>query len=316
MTTMNSINFPKAWWLFNTHMETIWARKIGKVPAYTRQIVTTFDNDEVAFDYLPATNNAPTLVIFHGLEGCSSSHTVRQCATWFNNKGWQVIIPHFRTCAIMNKHARAYHAGDSKDCDWMLNYINDNFVNDEKVYAIGISLGGNVLAKWLAENPQQQVLTTATLVCAPLDLVNCSVNLERPFIRKTYGKYFLNRLKKKIASKLTQHPEIISHERLMKIKSIREFDNLITAPLHGFKDVDDYYQRASALPHIQHIKTTTLIIQSENDALISPYKLPNNPDLHHVISSKGGHSGFVTPPFPGSATWLSSNIYNFIQETL
>ena len=314
MALVEERGFTRPWWLFNTHLETVAARKYGSVPEYVRDIARTPDNDPVAFDHLAGKPGFPALTIFHGLEGCSRSHTVRQCAGWFHKQGWTVTVPHFRTCGVMNELPRAYHAGDSADVDWMLRYVKACLPEGTKHYALGTSLGGNALAKWLGENPKQGLIDGVATVCAPFDLIASSKRLESFFNRRTYGKYFLLRLVAKINRKLGRYPFLIAKKDLERISSIREFDEKLTAPMHGFQSADDYYRRASALPLLANVKTPMLCLSASNDALIPVPKIPANPCILHTRTKGGGHAGFITGPLPGRSDWLASRVHGFFSD--
>lgn len=306
--------FRRPWWLTNTHLETIWALRLGSVPPYHRELANTPDHDLVAIDYLLGTPGSPALVIFHGLEGCSRSHTVRQLASFFSALGWSVMVPHFRTCGVMNRLPRAYHAGDIDDAEWMLNYAAAAFPQRSKLYAIGISLGGNVLARWLGSTPEQKLVTAAATICAPFDLAHCSKRFDQIFIRLTYGRYFLKSLKTKVLQKLSLYPFLATPGQIASLRTIRQFDEMFTAPLHGFAGADDYYARASALPVLPQIRTPMLCLQSDNDALVSPCPLPANSQLHVQTTRGGGHAGFVSAPYPGSMNWLTGCLADFFKE--
>ena len=304
-------SFARPWWLFNGHLETAWARRCGTTPAFEREIVETFDNDQIALDLLRGDAAKPALVIFHGLEGCSRSHTVRHVASALNARGWSIFVPHFRTCGIMNRLPRAYHAGDTVDADWMLRYCRASLPEDATMYALGISLGGNVLCKWLAENPSQQLVAAAAAICAPLDLEQAALRLDRFFVRKIYGNYFLRKLRDKIRLKLAQYPFMIKPKELAAIRTIRAFDDQLTAPLHGFASASDYYRKASALPLLDAVATPLLLLHAANDALVPPPPLPANDAITSLCTKAGGHSGFVSPPFPGNTGWISSLLGSF-----
>lgn len=315
MAAVEERSFARPWWLFNTHLETVWARGVGEVPDYNREIAKTTDNDRVAFDSLPGRDGRPHLTIFHGLEGCSASHTVRQCAAWFSARGWGVTVPHFRTCGIMNDLPRAYHAGDTADVDWMLRYVGAGLAPGTDHYALGTSLGGNALAKWLGESPGQEIVKAAATVCAPLDLPSCGRRLDTFFNRNTYGRYFIRRLVRKIERKLDRYPFLIGRRELARIRTVREFDDRLTAPMHGFEGVDDYYRKASALPLLEAVATPLLCLHSDNDALIPVPDLPANAHVAHARTRGGGHSGFITGPLPGRSGWLADRIHGFFTET-
>ncbi len=314
MTTAELSSYRRPWWLPNSHLETIWARFVGRKPEYTREIITTFDNDIIALDYLIGKSGKPTITIFHGLEGCSRSHTVANCALFFHACGWNVFVPHFRTCGIMNRLPRAYHAGDSQDVGWMLKYIGAASSSTERHFALGVSLGGNALAKWLGENPQQQIVEAAATICAPYDLEACSRWMSRVFNHLIYERHFLRSLRVKMISKIRQYPALADVDELKSLNTMRQFDNRFTAALHGYTDVDDYYRKASAMSLLTKISTPLLSVHSDNDVLVPRVNLPANPHLHAITTRGGGHSGYVTGPFPGSFAWLSSCLREFFER--
>ncbi|MBF2735643.1 MAG: alpha/beta fold hydrolase [Betaproteobacteria bacterium AqS2] len=313
---MDAATFPefaRPWWLCSTHLETVWARRLGPHPTWRRELASTPDGDVVAFDFLDGEPGQPRLVMFHGLEGCSRSHTVRQCAAWFNARGWSVAVPHFRSCGVMNRLPRAYHAGDTADCRWMLNYAR---LEEGPTYAAGVSLGGNVLAKFLGENPGQDAVRAAAAVCPPVDLASCARRLDRRFNRMLYGGYFMRRLRAKMLAKIEIYPFLAKAREIRRLRSIRDFDARFTAPLHGFESADDYYAKASAQPLLAEITTPLLLVESGNDALIPPANVPSNPAIETLRTRGGGHAGFVSAPFPGRSDWLAQALHAFFSRTL
>lgn len=312
----SALTFSRPWWLLNGHLETLWSRKLGHRPTYQRRLAQTIDDDPVAFDWLEGNPTTPVLCIFHGLEGCSQSHSVRQLASYFNHQGWQVVVPHFRSCGIMNKLPRAYHAGDSTDLGWMVKYVSAWIEQPRPLFAIGLSLGGNVLAKWLAENSGQQLVSAAATVCAPFDLSASIKKIEKTFNHFLYERYFLSSLRNKLEIKLKKYPFLVTKKQLESINSIRQFDDFYTAPIHGFAGVNDYYERASALPQLPSINTSTLCIYADNDAIVDPPAQPANAAVSIECCKKGGHIGFVSGSFPGKADWLAKRLESFFLSHL
>ena len=303
--------YRKPWWLTGKHLQTIAARRLGDRPLYSRQIATTSDDDPIAFDALPGQPGAPGLCIFHGLEGCSQSHTVRQIASFFNQCGWSVVVPHFRSCGMMNKLPRAYHAGDSNDVGWMLRYAVATMEKASGHFAAGISLGGNALVKWLAENPEQTLVKAAVAVAAPLDLGACAVRLDQWFNRRLYGNYFLASLRKKLRTKVRRYPFLAKERDIERITTIRAFDEIYTAPIHGFADAEDYYAKCSSLPIMHRIATPLLCLHADNDALVPVPEIPAGGAVRLERTRGGGHAGYVTGPFPGRTTWLPERLKSF-----
>ncbi|MCY4325194.1 MAG: alpha/beta fold hydrolase [Betaproteobacteria bacterium] len=305
--------YKKPWWLAGKHIETIAARRLGPRPDYSRQIATTADDDPIAFDSLPGAAGAPGLCIFHGLEGCSQSHTVRQIASYFNSLGWAIVIPHFRSCGVMNKLPRAYHAGDSQDIGWMLRYAVATMEQSSGHFAVGVSLGGNALVKWLAENADQTLIKAAVAVAAPLDLTVCAARLDQWFNRRLYGNYFLASLKKKLHAKIQRYPFLAKPRDIERLATVRAFDEIYTAPIHGFASAKDYYRQSSALPLMSQISTPLLCLHADNDALVPVPDIPTGGATQLECTRGGGHAGYVTGPFPGRGSWLPQRLKSFYE---
>ena len=211
----------------------------------------------------------------------------------------------------MNRLPRAYHAGDSADCRWMLNYASQE---EGPSYAAGVSLGGNVLAKFLGENPGQDIVRAAAAVCPPVDLAGCARRIDRRFNRMLYGSYFMRRLRAKMLAKIKLYPFLAKAREIRRLRSIRDFDARFTAPLHGFESADDYYAKASAQPLLAEIATPLLLVESGNDALIPPAAFPANPAIETLRTRGGGHAGFVSAPFPGQSDWLARALHSFFSR--
>ena len=303
--------FTAPWWLRNGHLQTLWSRKLSKEVTYEREIAKTLDGDQIAFDYLLIGGSAPVLCLFHGLEGCSQSHTIRQLASWFHSHNWSIFVPHFRSCGIMNKLPRSYHAGDFEDADWMLRYVAAAAPQARAVYAVGISFGGNVLAKWLGKQPHQNIVRAAATICSPFNLADTSNQLEKRFNKWLYGNYFLKKVKSKMKVKVKHYPFLLDRRALDHVRTLREFDEIYTAPVHGFASAEDYYRKASALPEIENVATPLLCIFADNDPLINMPPPPANPRVLFESVQGAGHAGFVTAPWPGSVEWLAMRLENF-----
>jgi hypothetical protein len=226
----------------------------------------------------------------------------------FAKDGWLSVMMHFRGCSGKPyRLARAYHSGEVEDARFFLRHLHAQFPNNPKV-AVGISLGGNMLANYLAEYADDPLLSAATIVSAPFDLACCSSRIERGF-SKLYKKYLLNSLKSNALKKvkLLQEKLGITAESIKKIDKLYEFDERITAPLHGFKNAQDYYAQCSALPKLNKIKLPTQIIHAKDDPfmtddVIPKFVLPDNIDYR--LFQKGGHVGFITGSTLKPRFWL------------
>ena len=304
--------YTSPWWLPGGHTQTLYAllRKGVRVPLQ-RERIDTPDGDFVDFDWLhPAPSaSAPLLVLFHGLEGSSASHYARSLLAACSHAGWHAVLPHFRGCSgTPNRLTRAYHSGDSDEIDWMLRTVRARHPQ-RPLYAVGVSLGGNALLKWLGEREEDAARLThgAAAICPPLDLTLCGTALGRGFNR-LYTRHFLRTLKPKAMAKLAHAPGLFDAAALHAARSLYGFDDVYTAPAHGFANAADYWRRASSRPWLRHIKTPTLLLTAANDPFVPPAALPAAhelaPALRHEHLASGGHVGFLAAPWPGHLSWL------------
>ena len=310
---MNSI---APWWLPGGHAQTLWpalqARHTSTQATtpvkYLRERWSTPDNDFIDVDWqdAPANSPAPTplLVLFHGLEGSSRSHYALAFARYAHSCGLAFAVPHFRGCSGEINHApRAYHSGDFEEVGWILQRLRQR--TGRPLLVVGVSLGGNALLRWAQEAGSQaaEVASAVASISAPVDLAASGDALGRGFNRWVYTPMFLNSMKPKAMKKLAQHPGLFNPGKLLAARTLYEFDNIFTAPLHGFKNTDDYWQRASAKPQLARLKIPSLLVNAQNDPFIPAACLPRiaakggNVELWQP--QHGGHVGFVQGPWPG-----------------
>ena len=313
------------------HGQTIWPALFsrvhpliqGKQTSYTRYRWDTPDGDFIDVDtVLPSAwqkGSAPVLVQFHGLEGSSQSHYSRAFAHWAQQQGWVLVVPHFRGCSgELNRAARSYHSGDHEEIDWMLQRVVDQFGGP--VAAVGVSLGGNALLRWAQEAGSQaaQTVHAVAAVCSPLDLAAAGRAIGQGFNRLAYNRMFLNSLKPKAEAKLALYPGLFDRQALLACRDLYEFDNVVTAPVHGFANTEDYWARCSAKPGLRGMKhVPTLLLNALNDPFIPAWSLPTVHDVGSAVTlwqpQHGGHVGFPAGRLPGHvatlpqaiATWLS-----------
>jgi predicted alpha/beta-fold hydrolase len=309
------------WWLPGGHSQTIYAALLGgaRAPAYSRERWQTPDGDFIDLDRAGGRTDAPLLVLFHGLEGSSGSHYARALARAFAAAGWRVAAPHFRGCSgEPNRLVRAYHSGDSAEIGWMLERFAAE-AGRAPIAAVGISLGGNALLKWLGESGQQAagLLRCAVAVSAPLDLMASGDALGKGFNR-VYSSLFLSSMKKKAAEKAVRFPGLFDARAASRARSLRDFDDAVTAPLHGFRDTDDYWTRASSKPGLSAIRTPTLLLNARNDPFLPARALPRPDEVSPCVEldfpRQGGHVGFVSGPFPGNFDWFTERIMSFVRK--
>jgi predicted alpha/beta-fold hydrolase len=308
-------------WLPGGHLQTIYPYLFRRLPLppLRRERWETPDADFVEVDWLEGRADAPLMVLFHGLEGCSRSHYARALLRAAQARGWRAVVPHFRGCGgAPNRLARAYHSGDHAEIDWMLRAVARTSPAAPR-FALGVSLGGNALLKWLARERQAaaQLVRCAAAVSAPMDLMIAGRLLGHGFNR-VYTWNFLRSLKRKSLAKLRRYPDLYPARAVASARDLYQFDNLVTAPLHGFKDTDDYWTRASSKPDLTHIALPTLIVHAGNDPFLPGMHLPAAQALPACITlevpAEGGHAGFVCGRFPGNMDWLPARVLGFFEE--
>lgn len=300
-------SYQAPWWLPGGHLQTLLpALAPAPLVAWRRERWTTPDGDFIELDW--SGSSGPLLVLFHGLEGSSSSHYARSVATQAVARGWRCVVPHFRGCSgEPNLKARAYHSGDSEELDWILRRLEPDF-------AVGVSLGGNVLLKWLGERGAAARLKRAAAVSAPLDLAAAGHALDRGFNRQVYTRSFLASMKRNAFAKLARFPGLFDAPRVRRASTLYEFDDAVTAPLHGFRDADDYWARASSAPWLEHIRVPTLVLNARNDPFLPEAALEHAtrkaaPAVLLEFPRSGGHVGF-----PGRRRWLARRVLEFLSS--
>ena len=318
---MSTPPYRAPFWLRSAHLQTIWPvfwqrRRI----AWQREEWNTPDGDVVAVDTLAGQPDQPIFVLFHGLEGSSHSHYATSLALECARHGWTMVLPHFRSCGgIANRLPRAYFAGDSAEIGWMLARVRALYP-DRPRFAAGVSLGGNALLKWLGESGEaaNEVLTAAAGLSAPIDLTASGHALRVGFNRLVYTRYFLQTLIPKTLAKLQKHPELdIDPIKLHRISTLGEFDDLYTAPVHGFIDGEDYWRRASSKPWLKSIAVPTLVLNALNDPFVPAKSLPRPDEVSASVTllqpEHGGHIGFVAGSFPGRENWMPPMLIGYFK---
>ena len=307
-------------WLPGGHAQTIYAA-LRHPPAirFERERWDTPDGDFIDLDWAGKSGAARILVLFHGLEGSSKSHYARAIVRRALDAGWQCVVPHFRGCSgDLNRLPRAYHSGDSAEIDWILRRVKAG-APSATVCAAGVSLGGNALLKWLGERGEEatRVVSHAAAVSAPIDLAAAGRALGSGF-NMVYTRVFLATLKRKAAAKLEQFPESFDGDAMRASSTLYEFDNAVTAPLHGFRDTDDYWQKASSWPLLAGIRVPTLVLNARNDPFLPEGALVHtrNASKHVTLEfpAEGGHAGFLSGAFPGRHGWLPARILGFLSD--
>jgi predicted alpha/beta-fold hydrolase len=315
----DSAVYSSPWWLPGRHLQTVYPYLFlrQEPPAYRRERVELPDGDFCDVDWVDGPAEAPTLVLFHGLEGSSKSPYAVALMGKAAARGWRGAVPHWRGCSgEPNRLARAYHSGDYGELDLMLGAIRVR-AGSGPLLAVGVSLGGNVLLNWLGREQEKSRswLKAAAAVSAPIDLVASGTALDRG-LNRFYARNFLKTLVPRALEKLRRFPGLYSAEKLRRVSSIHDFDDLVTAPLHGFKDVMDYWTRASSKPWLGRITLPTLVLNATNDPFVPGASLPGPSEVSRAVTldqpATGGHVGFVGGGFPGSLEGFTTRLLYFL----
>lgn len=303
------MNYRAPAWLPGGNLQTIWPalyarRALGPRPQFRRERWPTPDGDFIDVDWLQPDTTGVLLVLFHGLEGSSQSHYAQAFADHAREQRLACAVPHFRGCSgEINLAPRAYHSGDFEEVGWILARFRARHAGP--IVAVGVSLGGNALLRWAAEmgDAAAQLVSAVAAVSAPLDLAAGGHAIGRGFNRQVYTRMFLRSMKPKALQKLAQHPGLFDATALRAARDLYAFDNIFTAPLHGFRDVEDYWARASAKPHLARIRVPALALNARNDPFVPQASLPRPGDVGAHVTlwqpAQGGHVGFAGGRWPG-----------------
>jgi uncharacterized protein len=331
-------------WLPNRHVQTIIPALFARRPAvsFRRERWDTPDGDFIDLDWvehgggsdvpaaadraassaakkIPA-DDAPLFVLFHGLEGSSGSHYAMSLMAAAREAGWHGVVPHFRSCSgPLNRLPRFYHLADSNEVDWILRRLRA--AHRGPIVVAGVSLGGNVLLRWLGERREDatSVVSAAAAISTPIDVHAGGRALAQGF-GLVYTRSFLKTLKQKAEQKLVQYPGLFDRDAMLASRTMGQFDNVVTAPLHGFRDTNDYWSSATTRPLLPHIQVPTLVLNARNDPFLPAEALPSRHEVSAAVEldqpEHGGHAGFMTGPFPGRIDWLSQRVFGYLERHL
>jgi predicted alpha/beta-fold hydrolase len=329
---MNHYRAPR--WLPGGNLQTIWsaklARRHGVAPTrFRRERWDTPDGDFIDVDFaLPsagstvaAATDTPLLVLFHGLEGSSQSHYAQAFAHAAAQRGMAYAVPHFRGCSgELNRAPRAYHSGDFEEIGWVLQRLRSRV--SQPLWVVGISLGGNALLRWAEESGHSAapLARAVAAISSPVDLAASGKAIGRGFNRLVYTRMFLSSMKPKALRKLKQFPGLFDEQRLKAASDLYEFDDVFTAPLHGYRDTEDYWLRASAKPQLNDIRIPALVLNGLNDPFVPAASLPRPQDVRPPVTlwqpAHGGHVGFVGGPAPGHVLDLPEQVLRWMAVTV
>lgn len=321
------MNYRAPAWLPGGQLQTIWPALYSQShalpkPSFARERWTSPDADFIDLDFSTHTTqpHQPMLVLFHGLEGSSQSHYAQAFAQWACEQGLPYAVPHFRGCSgEINRQPRAYHSGDFQEIDWILRRLKMR-EPQRKLIVVGISLGGNALMRWAQETGAQaaSIAQAVASVCSPLDLAAAGHAIGAGFNRQVYTRMFLKTMKPKAMERLALHPALFDPRALQASRDLYEFDNIFTAPLHGFKDTEDYWARASAKPRMADIQIPALALNAKNDPFMPASSLPQPGQVGKHVTlwqpEHGGHVGFPGGAFPGHVHSMPQAVGQWLLE--
>lgn len=318
--------FTPAWWLSGPHPQTLWSQFFRRGPLIDLQMerLATPDGDTLFLYHRDlAPPGRPRLLILHGLEGSERSHYVPGLIALAERRGWSATVLVFRGCGPeLNTAPRMYHSGETIDLRFVVDLLIDRAPKDW-LFLAGVSLGGNVLLKWLGEcgarTPWQ--VRAAAAVSVPFDLELGCKKLQRGFAR-VYDRHFLRSLREKARRKLEQHPRLFDPAKLASARTLEDFDDSVTGPIHGFAGSHDYYERSSSISFLSQIQVPTLLINAEDDPFLPRSVLGRvreiargNPKLQVLFTQSGGHVGFVSGRIPFRPVyWAEERLMSFLDS--
>jgi predicted alpha/beta-fold hydrolase len=320
---MSKTPFKPAWWLPSSHLQTIWpavCRTHSKDLPLERERLELPDGDFIDLDWSGKHLSGPIVLILHGFEGSIDSHYSKGMLITINQRGWRGVFMHFRGCSgEPNRLPRGYHSGETKDVDFVVKTLCEREPNTEMA-AIGYSLGGNILLKWLGETGNKNPLKAATAISVPFDLHKAFERIERGFSR-FYQWYLVRQARDRLMHKFEVITPPFDLSGLSEVMGIRDLDRQYTVPIHGFSSVDEYYTSTSSRYYLHSIQVPTLLIQAKDDPFMTEDVIPDqyelSPQIKLELTETGGHVGFVSGTLPWRPQyWLEERVPEFLKQYL
>jgi len=324
--TERAAAFSPPWWARNGHVQTVWGPlfRTDRLPL-RRERLSTPDGDFVDLDWLDANGGAagPTLLVLHGLEGSSRSHYMSGLLRAGRAAGWTGVAFNFRSCSgEMNRLPRFYHSGETGDLAWVVESLVAR-APGAPIGAVGVSLGGNVLLKWLGEVGESapRELMGAVGISVPFDVGACARVLDRGLRRLVYAHNFLRTMRSKVVEKARRYPGFVDVRAMRSARTFARYDRIVTAPLNGFRDEVDYWTQSSSGPYLARVRRPTLLLGAQDDPIVPGRTLPRSGDLPpHVrteFTARGGHAGFLEGRWPWRASsWAERRAVEFLTSLL
>jgi len=316
--------FKAAWWLPGGHAQTLWPAFMRRGPSISFQPERLIlpDGDFLDLAWSGNQNNGPLVIVLHGLEGSLHSHYAPGMLQALQSRGFKPVFMHFRGCSgAHNLKARGYHSGETGDLRHVIGILQKRYPG-QKLAAVGFSLGGNVLLKYLGEEKSACILSAAACVSVPFELSRAADRLNQGF-SKFYQSYLLRHMRKRLAGKFRLRNDApFTLTDMTHWNNFHMFDNFVTAPLHGFSNSAEYYRLCSSRQFIRNIRVPTLIIHAVNDPFLPEDAIPQDIEIPDKVflelSPTGGHAGFISGKVPWRPRyWLDQRVpdflYNFLQ---
>ena len=317
--------FRPAWWCRGAHLQTIWGGILRRAPRppLVHERWELPDGDFLDVDELPSGTDEPRVIVLHGLEGSSRSPQVLGMLDQAHRRGWGGVAVNFRGCSsVPNRLRRSYHGGDTGDLAWVIERVQREHPSSS-ILCVGFSLGGNVLLKYLGERGDAlpEALRAAAAVSTPFDLARSAQALDHGFSR-VYGDRLVISLTRKTVQKLSRYPDLVDAGRLARVRTLSEFDELVTAPVHGFANAEEYWAKSSSAQFLARIRRPTLLINAQDDPFLPADALPraavqSNPFLTAEFPEAGGHLGFIEGRWPWAArAWAEARAAEFLSNAI
>lgn len=327
MLNAGEYRYRPAWWLPGAHAQTIWGRLARRRARFqtTSECLGTPDGDSVELHHVPAPPAAPRVLLLHGLEGSVRSHYVGGVFAEASARGWGASLLVFRGCgAAANVARRFYHSGETRDLEQVFTTLGTRWPKS-RWFVAGVSLGGNVLLKWLGEKGKllDRRILAAGAVSVPFDLEAGARCISHGFAR-VYDRSFLRSLRQKALAKLARYPDLFDRVALQSARTVYEFDDAVTAPVHGFQSAHDYYERSSSLGFLPNIDVPTLLLSAMDDPFLPSEVLSRvtsiaaaNRSLIAEFHPSGGHVGFVAGGRPWKpAYYAERRVFEFFDQAM
>jgi predicted alpha/beta-fold hydrolase len=316
-----------AWWLRSAHAQTIWgrfARRRPPIPTVS-ECLAARDGDRLELHHVAGDPGVPRVLLLHGLEGSARSHYVGGILSQSHARGWGASLLVFRGCGSeANLSRRFYHSGETGDLAFVFAELSARWPESPWL-TVGVSLGGNVLLKWLGENGAADAtrIRAAAAISVPFDLEAGARHIARG-VARVYDRSFLRSLRRKAVAKLARYPDLFDREQLARAKTVYDFDDAVTAPVHGFASAHDYYTQSSSMQYLSNIRVPTLLLSSSDDPFLPRHVLERarqaaaaNPALTVEFHEAGGHVGFVAGSWPWRPVYYAEQrVFRFFEEAM